>query len=140
MGIILWKIIEVKIVTDEIRRIDGNDENPVLEECMESAGQDELAPLERWIQKSPQSRFQEIEYIENSGFQHQLQVTDAGDIQQVLMIDKWMFLMVIDKTFPKETENFEKSLRGISLQGIITQNNYINLIVDDEKCRNLSKD
>ena len=94
-------------MTDEIRRIDGNDENPVLEECMESAGQDELAPLERWIQKSPQSRFQEIEYIENSGFQHQLQVTDAGDIQQVLMIDKWMFLMVIDKTFPKETENFE---------------------------------
>ena len=27
--------------------------------------------------------------------------------------------------FSKETENFEKSLRGISLQGIITQNNYI---------------
>ena len=104
---VLRNIIEVIIVNDEIKRLDGSEENPSLEECMDCGGQDELTPIEKWIQKSPQSRFREIEYLENARFQHQLQVTDAGDIQQVLMIDKWMFLMVIDKTFPKETENFE---------------------------------
>lgn len=94
-------------MNDEIKRLDGSEENPSLEECMDCGGQDELTPIEKWIQKSPQSRFREIEYLENARFQHQLQVTEAGDVQQVLIIDKWMFLMVIDKTFPKETENFE---------------------------------
>jgi len=94
-------------VNDEIKRPDGSEENPELEECMDYGGQDELTPIEKWIQKSPQSRFREIEYLKNAIFQHQLQLTDAGDIQQVLMIDKWMFLMIVDKTFPKKTENFE---------------------------------
>lgn len=94
-------------MNDEIKRLNESEENPTLKECMESVGQEELTPLERWIQKSPQSRFQEIEYIENAKFQHPLQVTDTGDVQQVLMIDKWTFLMVINKMFPKETENNE---------------------------------
>lgn len=94
-------------MNDKIKRPDGSEENPELEECMDYGGQDELTPIEKWIQKSPQSRFREIEYLKNARFQHQLQLTDAGDIQQVLMIDKWMFLMIVDKTFPKKTENFE---------------------------------
>lgn len=98
---------EVIIVNAETKRVDETEDSPTLEACADSSDQKECTPLERWIQKSPQARFQEIEYIKNAGFQHQLQVTEAGDIQQVLMIDKWMFLMVIDKTFPKETENFE---------------------------------
>ena len=94
-------------MNDEVRKIEERDESLSSEECLESAGQEECTLLERWIQKSPQSRAQEIEYIEKVGFQHQLQVTEAGDIQQVLVIDKCMFLMVINRTFPKGTENSE---------------------------------
>jgi hypothetical protein len=98
-------------VNDEINRVDENVGGSAPEECADCIAQENLTPLEKWIQKSPQSRSQEINYLEKTGFQHQLQVTDSGDVQQVLMIDKWMFLMVLDKTFPKETERSELPIK-----------------------------
>ncbi len=128
------RITEVNNVNEEIKRTDENEENPSPEEeCTDRSGQDnltpgeetppleekgpecplheDLTPIEKWIQKSPQARSREIEYLQNAGFQYPLQVTAAEDVQQAFMIDKWMFLMVIDKTFPKETETAEIPIR-----------------------------
>lgn len=92
---------------DEINNGDTSVETPTLDECPESIEQVDLSPIERWIRKNPQSRSSEINYLENAGFQHRLQVTDSGDVQQVVTIDKWIFLLVLNKTFPKKTENDE---------------------------------
>ena len=70
-------------------------------------GHDNLTPIEKWIKKSPQNRNAEVEFLSNAGFGYQMQITPAGELQQPLTIGNWTFLMVLDKSFPKETENQE---------------------------------
>ena len=92
-------------MNDEIKMTDWSEGSPTLDGCMEFPEQKGLTPLERWIQKSPQARSPEILYLERAGFTNPLKVTESGEVQQIVVIDKWMFLLVINKTFPRRTED-----------------------------------
>lgn len=78
-----------------------------LEDCELCDEDDNLTPIEKWIKKSPQSRNAEVEFLSNAEFGYQMQITPSGELQQPLAIGNWTFLMVLDKSFPKETENHE---------------------------------
>lgn len=84
-----------------------NTESIQREFCEENIVTPELTPLEKWINKCPQSRSAEVEYLSNAGFGYQMQITPSGELQQPFAIGNWIFLMVLDKSFPKETENHE---------------------------------
>ena len=77
------------------------------EDCELCDEDDNLTPIEKWIKKSPQSRNAEVEFLSNAEFGYQMQITPSGELQQPLTIGNWTFLMVLDKSFPKETENHE---------------------------------
>lgn len=65
---------------------------------------DNASLLEAWIQDSPQMRSQEIEYLSSRGEHNPVVAREDGNVQQVFSIAGWTFLLVIDRTFPRETE------------------------------------
>lgn len=88
-------------------KIEEITENIVLDNCEICDENDNLTPIEKWIKKCPQSRSAEVEYLSNAGFSYQMQITPLGELQQPFAIGNWTFLMVLDKSFPKETENHD---------------------------------
>lgn len=100
------KEVTIKVY-DEVNKTDAGVENPEYEECADCSAQEYATPIEKWIQVSPQSRSPEIFYLERAGFSHPLLVTESGDVQQIVVIDKWVFLLVLNKTFPRRTEDHQ---------------------------------
>lgn len=94
------------MIEEESVSIENND-SIQIETYEENIVTPELTPIEKWIQKSPLSRKAEIDYILNANLENKLQITESGDVQQVFCVEKWMFLLVIDKMFPKLSETDE---------------------------------
>lgn len=65
---------------------------------------DESAPLDCWIAVNPPMRGSEVDFLigENLGFP--MTITDDGDLQQPFKCGAWIFLLILDKAFPRRTE------------------------------------
>lgn len=63
-----------------------------------------LSPAEVWIQKNPYLRQREVDFLQGADLRYPVNVTDSGDLQQPFTVSNWVFLLVFDKAFPKETE------------------------------------
>lgn len=72
--------------------------------CVEK-NEDNMTPLEKWIQKNPQTREPEVQYLLKAGLGSTIQIAENGNLQLAFMVENWAFLMVIDKMFPKMTED-----------------------------------
>ncbi len=92
---------------DDKTNLEKNEEETTLENCELCSDDDNLTPIEKWIRKCPQSRTSEVDFLVNAGLDYTMQVTPSGELQQPFSIGNWTFLMVLDKSFPKETENRE---------------------------------
>lgn len=77
----------------------------------EITGEGNLTPLEKWVQQDPSYRSQEIDYIKSLVFEHQPQVTKDGDVQQVVTIKEWTFLLVLHRTFPSRAEDADLPIK-----------------------------
>lgn len=70
-----------------------------------------ISPMEQWIQKSPNFRHGEVSFIKKSNFEHPCNITENGDLQQPFRVLGWTFLLVLDKSFPKKTEQGELPIK-----------------------------
>ncbi|MDD7409529.1 MAG: Mov34/MPN/PAD-1 family protein [Anaerovoracaceae bacterium] len=70
----------------------------------EGTGQRELTQAEKWILKSPFFRSAEVEYINSNMRDFPAAITESGDLQQPFEVSGWIFLLVLDKSFPRKTE------------------------------------
>lgn len=74
-------------------------------EITRSEGVFKQSPVEVWIQKNPYLRRKEVVFLQGADLGYPVNVTDTGDLQQPFTVSNWVFLLVIDKSFPKETES-----------------------------------
>ena len=95
-------------------------ENQALEDSALTAGSqeipeddssEELFPLEQWIQRNPSFRHDEIDYIKRAELGYPCTITENGDLQQPFNAVGWTFLLVMDKSFPRETERQELPIK-----------------------------
>lgn len=80
---------------------------PASQEVLEGSSSEVLSPLEQWIQKNPGFRHDEIEYIKRAELGYPYTITRNGDLQQPFNVSGWTFLLVLDRSFPRETEQRE---------------------------------
>lgn len=74
------------------------------QEILENNSSEELSPLEQWIQRNPSFRCEEVKYIKSAELGYPFTITENGDFQQPFNVSGWTFLLVLDKSFPRETE------------------------------------
>ncbi|MBG0787547.1 MAG: Mov34/MPN/PAD-1 family protein [Anaerolineaceae bacterium] len=65
------------------------------------------SPFETWVMKNPYFRKAEIDYLRNANLGFDTTITNSGELRQPFTIDKWTFLLVLDKSFPRKTETSE---------------------------------
>lgn len=68
---------------------------------------EESSPEERWIQKNPTYRQTEISFIKDANLDYPYTFTQGGDLQQPFNVSGWTFLLVLDRSYPRETEQGE---------------------------------
>lgn len=102
------------------RNSNDNPENQVLEynvvstdtqEILEDNYSEALSPLDQWLQRDPNFRCKEIEYIKRAELGYPYTITENGDLQQPFNESGWTFLLVLDRSFPRETEHRELPIR-----------------------------
>lgn len=71
----------------------------------------EISLVEQWIQKNPNFRHSEVLFIKKSNFEHPCNITKNGDLQQPFKVLEWTFLLVLDKSFPRKTEQGELPIK-----------------------------
>ena len=65
-----------------------------------------VSPVDLWIQKNPGFRQNEIDYLRSANLGFDFSITHNGDLHQPFaVLEKWIFLLVLDKSFPRETED-----------------------------------
>lgn len=84
---------------------------PDSQDNIENNSSEELPLLEQWIQRNPSFRHDEMDYIKRAKLGYPCTITGNGDLQQPFNVSGWTFLLVIDKSFPKETEQRELPIR-----------------------------
>lgn len=71
----------------------------------------EISLVEQWIQKNPNFRYGEVSFIKKSNFEYPCNITGSGDLQQPFKVLEWTFLLVLDKSFPRKTEQGELPIK-----------------------------
>ena len=95
----------------ENQALDESIGTPDSQEVLESSSSEELSPLEQWIQRNPGFRHDEIEYIKRTELGYPYTITENGDLQQPFNVSGWTFLLVLDRSFPRETEQRELPIK-----------------------------
>lgn len=68
-------------------------------------------PIDLWIAKSPAARKSEVEYLQSFSPEFPLSISETGNLQKPFKVGPWTFLMELDKSFPKPTENNQIPIR-----------------------------
>lgn len=66
--------------------------------------EEEMSPLEQWIAINPPMRGSEVDFLSGEDLGFPMKITNDGDLQQPFKYGSWIFLLVIDKAFPRRTE------------------------------------
>lgn len=69
------------------------------------------SPVELWISKSPVVRKPEVEYLQSFNPEFPVSISERGNLQKPFKAGPWTFLMELDKSFPKPTEDNRLPIR-----------------------------
>ena len=68
-------------------------------------------PVANWIDKCPKYRGEEVEYLMSFNSEIAPSINENDCFQKAVKIGNWIFLFVLDRSFPKETEYGETPIR-----------------------------
>ena len=71
----------------------------------------EESPVDLWIAKSPTARKPEVDYLQTFNPEFPVSISERGNLQKPFKAGSWTFLMELDKSFPKPTENNRLPIR-----------------------------
>lgn len=71
----------------------------------------EESPVDLWIAKSPAARKPEVDYLQTFNPEFPVSISERGNLQKPFKAGSWTFLMELDKSFPKPTEDNRLSIR-----------------------------
>lgn len=74
------------------------------DQSLQESASDELTPLEQWIQMNPPMRQREVDFLVEEDLGFPIKITNEGDLQQPFAVGTWIFLLVLDRSFPRRTE------------------------------------
>lgn len=83
--------------------LDVNNEDVNTHENNTMKNEDE-SPVELWIAKSPTARKPEVDYLLSFNPEFPVSISERGNLQKPFKAGTWTFLMELDKSFPKPTE------------------------------------
>lgn len=72
---------------------------------------EEESPVDLWIAKSPIVRKPEVDYLQSFNPEFPVSISERGNLQKPFKAGAWTFLMELDKTFPKPTEDNRLPIR-----------------------------
>lgn len=69
------------------------------------------SPVDLWIAKSPAARKPEVDYLQSFNPEFPVTISERGNLQKPFKAGPWTFLMELDKSFPKPTEDNRLPIR-----------------------------
>lgn len=69
------------------------------------------SPVDLWIAKSPTARKPEVKYLQSFNPEFPVSISERGNLQKPFKAGPWTFLMELDKSFPKPTEDNRLPIR-----------------------------
>lgn len=71
----------------------------------------QASALDQWVSKSPHRRRLEVNFLRNAGLRFPMEVTAEGDLHQVFSVGECVFLMALDRDYPRIKEDQSLPIR-----------------------------